>query len=152
MSRGLFYPVGAPHTEEIGLAELPVSETLDPVVYGTVVAIWPFRPQELFADGGTVEERAAVRAELVAISGRDRRYRDRKNAKALVAEIRSHGVNLRLDSLEGRAVMDDPGRCPYRLLLEFVRYQQWIEDVLTREDAVRIRAENVHMHKTSDST
>lgn len=136
--------------ETIVLSQALVSETLAPVA-GSRFASWPYEPADLYPDGATPEQLAELRQQLHEIT---RPPIDNDNAaKRLLWEIRSHGIRVTLNHVEGRAVLDYPARCPYPLLIEFVRLQGFVEDVLTRELSKRYArqraAEFVHMNKTA---
>lgn len=62
-----------------------------------------------------------------------------ERAARVISEIRGAGVSVWVHSGRGHAVLDRPRAVPYRLLVEFVELQTWIEDVLTSERAEELR-------------
>lgn len=97
----------------------------------------PYDPAELFDTPQEPATLAAVRAELLALYVGPPTVRLRA-AKATIEAIRREGITLSLHTGLGYAEMDNPARCPYPLLIEFVRLQDTIQDELTLEAAHRL--------------
>lgn len=95
-------------------------------------------PESLFPDGAEAGELNEVRRELVSLST-GYAFTGAKYAERLLAEVRALGLVASMDVQHGRATLSDPRACPYPLLCEWVRLLPFVEDVLTREDSLRIR-------------
>lgn len=100
----------------------------------TLFDVW-----QLFPDSQDWREVVRVREELWQLSDQNsKRFNRPERARQLLKALRELGIESRID-WTSYAVIDNPARCPYSLLIQWMELQLWVHDELLKEDAERIR-------------